>query len=80
MNGRPIRGPRHQTIKDVEFADQMALADATTGGIARQLPAILTAEGQHGDARPAARCGGRRFTAGVAAANHQNVVHRQPLT
>ena len=75
MNRRAIRGPRHQAVEDVKLADEMALADAADRRIARHLPGILGAEGQKTDARAAAGRGSRGLAAGMAGANHQNIVH-----
>jgi len=74
-----VGGARHQPIKHVELAHQMAFANATDGWVARHLPDILGAKGQETNPRTAARGGSRCLAAGMAGANHHNVVHSRLL-
>ena len=58
----------------------MTLADAADRRVARHLAGILGAEGEQADARAAASRGGRGLAAGMAGADHQNVVHARALS
>ena len=75
MNRGSVGGPRHQSVENVELADQMTLADAADRRIARHLTKIFGSEGQQPDARAAPRRGSSRFTTGMAGTDDQDVKH-----
>ncbi len=75
MDRGAIGGARHQPVEHVELAHQMALADAADRRIARHLTYVFRAEREQANARAAASRGSRSLAAGMAGADHQNVVH-----
>ncbi|MGY4449064.1 hypothetical protein ACVWZR_003724 [Bradyrhizobium sp. i1.3.1] len=65
--------PAHQTIQRVDLADQMALAEAADGGVAgHRADRGETVRHQSGR-RTHPGGSSRGFTAGMAAANHDDV-------
>jgi hypothetical protein len=79
MDRGTIRGSRHQSVENVELADEMALADPADRRVARHLPGILGPECDKANARAAAGRGSRSLASGMAGANHQYVVHSLAL-
>ena len=63
----------HQAVQSIDFADQMALAEAADGRIAGHGADGRELMGHQGRLRAHAGAGGRGLTAGMAAANHDNV-------
>ncbi len=69
-----IGGARHDAAQGIDLADQMALADATDGGIAAHRTDGLDALREQQRACATARRSQRRFHAGMPAAHHDHVV------
>jgi hypothetical protein len=63
----------HRPAQRVDFLDQVALADAPDGRIARHLAERLDAVGEQQGAAAHARRGQRGFRAGMAASHHDDV-------
>ena len=76
----PVSRARHESVKNVEFADQMTLADTPDRGVARHLADVLGTEGDKSDARATASRGGRSFAPGMAGTNDQDVEHAEALS
>ena len=74
LDAGKIRGLRHRAAECVDFPDQMALADAADGRVAAHLADGFDAvREQQGECTGASR-GESGFGAGVAAADHDDVV------
>ena len=73
LNAGDVRQPSHDTVQGVDFAHQMALAQAADGRIAAHLADGLEFVGQQQGARAEPRRRRRRLTAGVASANDDHV-------
>ena len=69
----------HEAVQSVDFPDQMALAEAADGRIAGHGADGRESMRHQGRLRAHAGAGGRGFTAGMAAANHDNVEYDEPL-
>ena len=85
LDAGAIRGVRHRAAQRVDLLDQVALADAADGGIAAHLADRLDVVAEQQRARTGARGGQRGLGAGVAAADHDDVVvdrmaHRTDLS
>jgi hypothetical protein len=80
LNTAAIGGPAHQTVKSVDLANQMTFAESANGRIAGHRTDGSEPVGQEGGAD--AHSGGRSrgFTAGVAAADYNDVerIHPKP--
>jgi hypothetical protein len=79
MDCRAIGGARHQTIENVQLADQVTLADAADRRVAGHLPDVFAPKRDQSDAGAAPSRGGRGFTAGVAGPDDKNIVHGPSL-
>jgi hypothetical protein len=75
----PVSGASHETIEDIQLADQVALAYTADRRVARHLTNVLTAERDESDTRPPSGRSRRRFATGVAASDDENVKHRTAL-
>ena len=75
VNRRPVGRARHQAVEHIELPDQMPLADAADRRVAGHLAGVFGTEGQQADTGATARGGRRRFTTGVAGANHEHIEH-----
>ena len=73
LDAAPIDRPTHDPIERIDLTHQVAAAEATNGGIARHRPDGLDflREQQRPRAHPGA--GGRRFRAGMATTDDNNV-------
>jgi hypothetical protein len=79
MDCRAICGARHQSVENVELANQVTLADPADRRIARHLASVLGAEREQPDTRASASRGSRGLASGMAGADHQNIMHGPPL-
>ena len=68
-----VGDPAHQAVQSIDFADQMALAEAADGRIAGHRADRRESMGQQRGLRAHARGRGRGLAAGVAAADHDDV-------
>ena len=68
-----IGDPAHQTIQRIDLADQMTLAETADGGIAGHGPDGRETMGHEGGPGAHPRSGTRGFTAGMAAADDDDV-------
>jgi hypothetical protein len=75
VNRGTIGRARHQPVEDIEFADEVTLADAANRWIARHLAGILRPKCKQADARTATGRRSRSLASGMASADHQYVVH-----
>ena len=73
MDAGQVGGAAHQAVEGVDFADQVALADAADGGVAGHLADAGAAVGDQDGAGAHAGGGGGGFAAGVASANDDDV-------
>ena len=71
-----VGDPAHQAVQRVDLPDQMALAEPADGRIAGHRADGRKLVGDQGSRRAHARGRGRGFTAGVAAADHDDVEAR----
>ena len=74
LNAGTVRGARHGAAQGIDFPDQVPLADSPDRRIAAHLPQCLDALGEQERAHAHARGGQRRFGAGVAAADDNDVI------
>ena len=63
----------HQAVERIDLPDKMALAETTDRGIAGHLPNRLELLSQQDSSRAKAGCGGRSLTAGMTAADNDDV-------
>ena len=80
LDAAGVRHPTHQAVQGVDFAHQMAFAEPADGRIARHGADGRELVGHQRGFGAQARSRGRGFTAGMAAANHDNVetrIHRK---
>ena len=80
LDAAGIGDAAHQAVERVDLADQMAFAEPADGGIAGHGADGGEAMGDQRRARAHARGGGRRLTAGMAAADDNHIetgVHRK---
>ena len=68
-----VDGAAHETIQRIDLAHQLALGEASDGGVAGHFPDGFRAMGEQEGARSHARRRRRRFTPGVAAAHHDYI-------
>jgi hypothetical protein len=68
-----VRHPAHDAVEGVDLSDQMALAEAADGWIARHGSDRVQPLGHKRDLGAEARGGGRSLRAGVTAADHDHV-------
>jgi hypothetical protein len=68
-----VGGRGHRAPQRVDFLDQVALADATDRRVAAHLPQCFDVVRQQQRAAAQSRRGQRRFGAGVATADHDDV-------
>jgi hypothetical protein len=79
MDCGAIRRASHQSVENVKFSHQMALADAADRWIARHLACVFCSEREQSDTRaPPGRCS-RSFASGMAGTNYQDIMHHVPL-
>ena len=64
----------HHAAQSVDLAHQVTLGDAADGRVAAHLRHQVQVHGDHGGAQANPRAGARRFTAGVAGADDNDVV------
>ncbi len=74
LNARLIGGARHRAAQGIDFLDQVALADAADGRVAAHLPQRLDIVREQQRAQAHARSRQRGFGAGMAAADHDDLV------
>jgi len=79
VNSGAICRAGHQSIKDIEFADQVSFADATYRRVAAHLAKVSGPERYEADTCATTRRCRRSFATGMTAANYQNVVHALAL-
>ncbi len=73
LDAAGITDPAHQTIEGIDFADQMALAETADRGIAGHRTDGREAMSDQRGSRTHSGRRGSGFTAGVAAANHDDI-------
>jgi hypothetical protein len=76
LNAPEVGGPGHQTIKSVDFADQMAFAKAPNGRIARHRPDGRNSMGDERRFGPHARGRGGGLAPGMPSSHDNDVVLR----
>ncbi len=69
----------HEAVEGIDLADQMAFAETADGGIAGHRANSREPMRDQGRARAHARCRRGCFTAGVAAADHNDIEGRKHL-
>ncbi len=74
LNPGPVRDPAHQAVQGIDLPHQMAFADTADGGIAGHFTQGLALVGEEQSAGTRARRSRRRFAAGMAAANHDDIM------
>ncbi len=74
LDAGTVGGVRHRAAERVDLLDQVALADAADGRVAAHLADRLDVVAEQQRARTGARSGQRGLGAGVAAADHDDVV------
>ena len=79
LDAGAIGATRHRAAQGVDLAHQVALADPADGRVAAHLADGLDVLGQQQHARAAARRGQRGLGAGVAAADHDDVVRARKV-
>ena len=73
LDAAGIGDPAHQTVQGIDLADQMTLAETANGGIAGHRADGGETMGHQGGPGAHPRSGARGFTAGMAAADHDDV-------
>ena len=73
MDGASIRCAAQHTIKRIDFANKMALTQATNGRVAAHRAYGVQVEADQRCACTHARGRARRFHTGVATADHKNI-------
>jgi hypothetical protein len=73
-----IRRSRHQSIEDIELANQVPFAYPPDRGVARHLASVLGPKRQQAYARTPAGRSRSGLAAGMAGTNDQNIVHVRP--
>ena len=73
LNASSIGDAAHQTVESIDFTDQMPLAEAADGRVARHFANGRETVGDQGSARAHSSRRRRCFTARMAAADHNHV-------
>ena len=73
LNSCPVRDPADQAVERIDFPHEMAFAEATYGRVTRHGSDSRKAHGEKRRARPHPGCRGRRFAAGMATADHDDI-------
>jgi hypothetical protein len=79
VNGGRVGGAGHYAIEDIEFTDEVTLADTADRRIATHLTGIFGPEAEQGGACATSRRRRCRLTSGVTSPNNQDVEHRRSL-
>jgi hypothetical protein len=73
LDARFVSGQGHGPAEGIDFLDQMPFADAADAGVATHLPQRLDVVGQQQGTAAHAGAGQRRFGAGMAAADDDDI-------
>jgi hypothetical protein len=79
VNGCPVGGQGHQTVENVQLANEVALAHSTDGWVAGHLSDVVLPERDDPDACATPCCSCGCLTSCVPGTNYKNVVHHWPL-
>jgi hypothetical protein len=81
LNAAKVGSPPHKAVQGINFPHQMAFSEPANGGIAGHCSDGAELVGEEGRLSAQAGGRGRRFTAGVAAANNydvESICHQKP--